>query len=297
MTDAIFYSLRQAAKKHIKDIKKISQNVFADAPLIVLAMGGTARHEQYMHADIDICIIWNNRCTHPQNMQSAMHLFYEQIWQTMNQISPMMIDLSELPNHFLQDGHFATSILHAQLIYGFRSLFWRVLHQHKNFLKQYNQIFFEKRQQENHHRQKKHPLFLLQPNCKEDTGALRDYHELIFIGKLCGLPNILRHACIWRLRMGLQRFELKKLRKQLIFFMNLRQDLHQLVQKNHNIMHFEQQMYLAQKKFPMRQNAHEWLMYHYFRAARVLHQIHVYMMHQLHDYWHAHLMQHSYLYS
>jgi [protein-PII] uridylyltransferase len=165
------------------------------APRIALiAVGGFGRGELSPFSDIDILFLYPNEGskTAVQVNDIVQHILY-MLWDIGFQVGHSTRTMQELVNQANGDLRTKTSLLEARFLCGDEPLFAefektfqrRCLHGHeKEFME------WRVADQIDRHEKAGNTVFLQEPNVKNGCGGLRDYQNLIWIGKVKrGLAN------------------------------------------------------------------------------------------------------------
>jgi [protein-PII] uridylyltransferase len=165
------------------------------APRIaLLAVGGFGRGELNPYSDIDILFLYPNESskTAVQVNDIVQHILY-MLWDIGFQVGHATRTLSELVSQANGDLRTKTSLLEARFLCGDEPLFaefGKVFQ--RRCLQGYEKEFLEWRvaDQRDRHEKAGNTVFLQEPNVKNGCGGLRDYQNLIWIGKVKrGLEN------------------------------------------------------------------------------------------------------------
>ena len=162
--------------------------------IALLAVGGFGRGELNPYSDIDILFLYPN-----ENSKSAIqvndivqHILY-MLWDIGFQVGHATRTMQELVSQANADLRTKTSLLEARFLSGDETLFGdfqktfdrRCLHGHeKEFLQ------WRLADQNDRHGKAGNTCFLQEPNVKNGCGGLRDYQNLLWIGRVKrGLEN------------------------------------------------------------------------------------------------------------
>src|SRR5580658_2236626 len=156
--------------------------------IALLAVGGFGRGELSPYSDIDILFLYPGNATKDavQVNDIVQHILYV-LWDIGFQVGHATRTMTELAAQANGDLRTKTSLLEARYLCGDESLFSefektferRCLHGHER-------EFLEWRvaDQRERHEKAGHTVFLQEPNVKTGCGGLRDYQNLIWIGKV-----------------------------------------------------------------------------------------------------------------
>jgi [protein-PII] uridylyltransferase len=172
------------------------QKAHLDKPprIALLAVGGFGRGELNPYSDIDILFLYPNDGgkTAVQVNDIVQHILY-MLWDIGFQVGHATRTMQELVSQANADLRTKTSLLEARFLCGDEPLFKEF---EKNFeqrcLRGHEKEFLEWRvaDQRERHEKAGNTVFLQEPNVKNGCGGLRDYQNLIWIGKVKrGLAN------------------------------------------------------------------------------------------------------------
>jgi [protein-PII] uridylyltransferase len=162
--------------------------------IVLLAVGGFGRGELNPYSDIDILFLYPNDGAREiaQVNDIVQHILY-MLWDIGFQVGHATRTMHELVNQANGDLRTKTSLLEARYLCGDESLFAefektferRCVHGHeKEFLE------WRIADQADRHQKAGHTVFLQEPNVKNGCGGLRDYQNLIWVGRVKrGLNN------------------------------------------------------------------------------------------------------------
>ena len=162
--------------------------------IVLLAVGGFGRGELNPYSDIDILFLYPNDHAKEaaQVNDIVQHILYL-LWDIGFQVGHATRNMQELVTQANGDLRTKTSLLEARYLAGEESLFAEF---EKTFLRRclhgHEKEFLEWRvaDQAERHLKSGHTVFLQEPNVKNGCGGLRDYQNLIWVGKVKrGLAN------------------------------------------------------------------------------------------------------------
>ncbi|MDL2284099.1 [protein-PII] uridylyltransferase [Oxalobacter sp. OttesenSCG-928-P03] len=249
----------------------------------LVGVGGYGRGELFPYSDVDVLILLPRS---PDGaLQEKLELFIQTIWNLGLQIGHSVRTIEECLHASANDITIQTSLLEARLITGSRDLF-------RQLLKRYDiamnaQSFFLAKILETRQRHQKlgDTPFSLEPNCKESPGGLRDLQVILWVAKAAGLGNSWEELA----RRGLiTRTEAEQLRKTERTLKSIRIRLHIQTQRAEDRLLFDIQIPVAQafhfkkaKKPLDARHASEYLMQHYYLAARIVRQLNIILLQNL----------------
>jgi len=210
-----------------------------DAPprIALLAVGGFGRGELNPYSDIDILFLYpgNGSKTTGQVNDIVQHVLY-MLWDIGFQVGHATRTMQELVTQGNGDMRTKTSLLEARFLCGDEALFTefgktferRCLHGHE---KQY--LIWRMADQRDRHDKAGNTPFLQEPNIKNGCGGLRDYQNLLWVGKVKrGLGNTQAFVDAQLLTPA----ERKQLDRAYDFLLRIRTELHYLQKRSGDIL-------------------------------------------------------------
>ncbi len=213
------------------------QKAHLDQPprIALLAVGGFGRGELNPYSDIDILFLYASEKTAVQVNDIVQHILY-MLWDIGFQVGHATRTMPELVSQANGDLRTKTSLLEARFLCGDEPLFTefgktferRCLHGHeKEFLS------WRVADQKDRHEKAGNTVFLQEPNVKNGCGGLRDYQNLLWIGKVKkGLENT-QHYVDAKLITPTER---KQLDRAYDFLLRVRTELHYLQKRAGDIL-------------------------------------------------------------
>lgn len=243
--------------------------------LLLIAVGGYGRREQYPFSDTDLLILLPD--AHDEALLSKVETLVGELWDIGMDIGHSVRSLEECIVEASKDITVQTALLEARLLQGDRAVF-------KNFYAQLlcqidPKKFFEAKLQEQHARYSKfqNAPYKLEPNIKEAPGGLRDLQLVGWITKCLGLGTSWR--ALARLDM-LTSEEHLKLRRAERVLRCCRIQLHWRAKRHEDRILFDYQNTLAEdfgysaaEHSSLNMRASEMFMAEYYRASRIVMQL------------------------
>ena len=208
------------------------------APRIaLLAVGGFGRGELNPYSDIDILFLYpdNGAKTTAQVNDIVQHILY-MLWDIGFQVGHATRTMQDLVAQANADLRTKTSLLEARFLAGDEPLFSefektferRCLHGHE---KEY--LAWRVGDQQDRHDKAGNTPFLQEPNVKNGCGGLRDYQNLMWVGKVKrGLPNTQAFVDAQLLTPT----ERKQLDRAYDFLLRIRTELHYLQKRSGDVL-------------------------------------------------------------
>ncbi len=217
----------------------ISQNPYA-----IIALGGYGRQEQCIRSDVDLLFLFKK--TVPAEAESLIQEIIYPLWDIGLDVGYATRSLKECISLASQDFEVLTPVLDARFICGWSLIFSDLMVRMRekiiarksrsiiNWLVQRNEI---------RHAHFGDSAYLLEPNFKEGQGGLRDYHTMLWIGKI---EYNMKEARDFEYLGLLSHNEFEMLRASLEFIWNARNRLHYLCGRKCDQLNFENQLKLAE---------------------------------------------------
>jgi len=212
-------------------------------PYAMIALGGYGREEQCVHSDVDILFLFQKEV--PKAAADLIQEIIYPLWDIGLEVGYATRTLKECIHMARKDFIVLTPILDARFICGISNLFSTLLDTlYKKVLKKQSQktITWLVDQSRERHLQFGDSTYLLEPNLKEGQGGLRDYHTILWIGRIklnIRQPRDLEYFGY------ISHEEYQSTRKALSFIWNVRNRLHFNSKRKSDQLYFENQIQLA----------------------------------------------------
>jgi [protein-PII] uridylyltransferase len=292
--DAARASLRAAfmarpdTSRLLKDSARAVDRVLAtlwrelDAPpdLALVAVGGYGRGQLYPHSDVDVLLLL------PRELDGAGTAFVERfvgaLWDIGLEAAHSVRTIAECEREMAADVTVRTSLLEHRFVAGARRLF-------ADFRRAFGATtdprqFYEAKALEQQQRHLKYhdTAYNLEPNLKESPGGLRDLQTVLWIARAAGIGRSWRELA----QAGLITMqEARAVSRQERVIGALRVRLHYLAGRREDRLVFDLQTALAGELGLVdthAKRASEQLMQRYYRAAKLVRQINVILLQNLH---------------
>jgi [protein-PII] uridylyltransferase len=216
----------------------ITQNPYA-----VIALGGYGRKEQCLFSDVDLMFLFEKKV-----LDKAEDLIREMVyplWDIGLDVGHAVRSIKECIGLAKQDISVLTSLLDARFICGMSNVYLSLMDQIRQKVIEGRAGRIIGELVENN--RKRHECFgdstyRLEPNLKEGSGGLRDYHTLLWIGRIRSNikePRDLEYEGL------LSHDEYLCLEKALSFIFEVRSRLHHMAGRKTDRLHFEYQIKMA----------------------------------------------------
>jgi [protein-PII] uridylyltransferase len=213
-------------------------------PYAMIALGGYGREEQSVHSDVDILFLFEKEV--PKAAEELIQEIIYPLWDLGLEVGYATRTLKECISLAKMDPIVLTPILDARFICGMSILFSQLLDRlRQKVLKKGSRkiITWLVDQSRERHLHFGDSTYLLEPNLKEGQGGLRDYHTILWIGRI--KLNI-RHPRDLEYFGYMSHEEYQSLGKALYFIWNVRNHLHLLSARKRDQLYFENQIQLAE---------------------------------------------------
>jgi [protein-PII] uridylyltransferase len=246
----------------------------------LIAVGGYGRGQLFPHSDVDVLILL------ARPLDAAGTAFVERfigmLWDVGLEIGHGVRTVAECEADMAGDITIETSLLEHRLVAGSRALF-------RSFRRGFDAAldvrhFYEAKALEQQQRHLKYhdTAYNLEPNLKESPGGLRDLQTVLWIARAARLGRSWRELA----KAGLITIqEARTVSRQERFIGGLRVRLHYLAGRREDRLVFDQQHALARElklADTATKRASEQLMQRYYRAAKLVRQVNVILLQNLH---------------
>lgn len=214
-------------------------------PFAIIALGGYGRQEQCVHSDVDVLFLFQKEV--PAKAESLIREILYPLWDIGLDIGHATRSMKECVGLAGQDHEILTSLLDARFICGMSPLYTEMKRMlREKVLGRRAQKIIDRFLQGNRERYEVfgESAHLLEPNLKEGRGGLRDYHTLIWIGRIqfdLGEPRDLEYHGL------LSHAEYHDLMAAVAFVHQLRNGLHLMVGRKYDRLHFNNQIRIAER--------------------------------------------------
>ena len=275
---------RRLLREHARLVDRIVASVWvelgAPSEAALIAVGGYGRGELFPHSDVDVLILL------PRALDAAGTAFVERfigvLWDTGLEIGHSVRTIAECEAEMTADVTVKTSLLEHRFVSGSRAL-------HRAFGRAFAAamdvpLFYEEKMLEQQQRHLKYhdTAYNLEPNVKESPGGLRDLQTVLWIARAAGLGRSWRELA----QVGLiTPQEARTVSRQERLIGALRVRLHYLAGRREDRLVFDQQSALAHElglADTAAKRASEQLMQRYYRSAKLVRQVNVILLQNLH---------------
>jgi len=215
----------------------------AENSYTIIALGGYGREEQCIHSDVDLLFLFEKNV--PDEVEDIVREIVYPLWDIGLDVGHSTRSIKECVSLSGEDFVILTSILDARFICGAFTLYLELMKQLREKMikgqsdKIINQLVKSNLQR---HDRFGDSAYLLEPNLKEGQGGLRDYHTMLWIGRIkynIRQPRDLEYyGC-------LSHDEFRLLKRALSFIWNVRNRLHYITGRKCDQLYFEYQTELA----------------------------------------------------
>ncbi|MCD4744041.1 MAG: [protein-PII] uridylyltransferase [Desulfobacteraceae bacterium] len=210
----------------------------------LVALGGYGREEQCIHSDIDLLILFKNKT--PSNAEAFIQDLDYPLWDARFEVGYSVRTIKESLSIAFERFDVLTTMLDARFICGASHIyltlmekFRKELNKKKNFKTCLKGLV---KHAEKMHSDFGDSTYLLEPNLKSGHGGLRDYHALLWYGKIKSDIKKIQDLEYYGL---LTYDEHIRLVETLNFIWKVRNLLHYISKRKCDQLHFEYQIELA----------------------------------------------------
>jgi len=272
--------LRESARAVDRAIVAVWHGLAAPEGFALVAVGGYGRGQLFPHSDVDVLILL------PSAIDAAGTSFVERfvgmLWDIGLEAGHAVRTIAECETEMAGDVTIRTSLLEHRLVAGSRALFRRFQRAFAAAMDPCH--FYEGKALEQQQRHLKHhdTAYNLEPNLKESPGGLRDLQTVLWIARAAGLGRSWRDLA----KAGLITMqEARTVSRQERFIGALRVRLHYLAGRREDRLVFDLQNALALQlglADTSGKRASEQLMQRYYRAAKLVRQVNIILLQNLH---------------
>jgi [protein-PII] uridylyltransferase len=246
----------------------------------LVAVGGYGRGQLFPYSDVDVLVLLRDALDGEGTQ--FVERFLGVLWDIGLEIGHSVRTIAECEVEMAADITVKTSLLEHRWIAGSRSLYRAFS---RGFAATLDAPFFHEAktlEQQQRHSKYHDAAYNLEPNVKESPGGLRDLQTVLWIARAAGLGRTWRELA----RNGLMTSqEARTVSRQEGFIGGLRVRLHYLAGRREDRLVFDQQNALAHElglvDTPTKV-ASEQLMQRYYRAAKLVRQVNVILLQNLH---------------
>lgn len=213
-------------------------------PYAIIALGGYGRKEQCLFSDVDLLFLFEDRVI--DRTEDLIKEVVYPLWDLGLEVGHATRSIKECIGLAKKDIAVLTSLLDARFICGMSNVYLNLMDQVRKKIisgKSNRIIHSLVENNRNRHDYFGNSTYRLEPNLKEGLGGLRDYHTLLWIGRI--LSNIKEPRDL-EYEGFLSHDEFQRLDRALSFIFEVRSRLHHLVGRKSDRLHFEYQIKLAE---------------------------------------------------
>ncbi|OEU64429.1 MAG: protein-P-II uridylyltransferase [Desulfobacterales bacterium PC51MH44] len=221
----------------------VNPKIIAKNPYTIIALGGYGREEQCIHSDVDLLFLFEKNV--PDEAVDLIQEIIYPLWDIGLDVGHSTRSIKECVSLSGEDFVILTSVLDARFICGVSIFFSELMRQlREKVIKGQSDKIINRLVQSNLQRHDRFgdSAYLLEPNLKEGQGGLRDYHTMLWIGRIkynIKQPRDLEYyGC-------LSHSEFQLLKDALSFIWNVRNRLHYIAGRKCDQLYFEYQTELA----------------------------------------------------
>lgn len=211
----------------------------------VIAQGGYGRQEQCVFSDIDLLILFDKKV--PNEAEQLVQDIIYPLWDIGLDVGHAIRTVNQCVEVAQDNLEALTALLDARFICGQSSLYSRMSEiMRKTFARRHaagviEQLIAANRARHEHFGD---ATFLLEPNLKEGRGGLRDYHTLLWVGRI---RDDLQQPRDLEFSGRLSHDEYLEMSRSLGFIWDVRNRLHILTSRKSDQLYFQHQERLAEQ--------------------------------------------------
>ena len=213
-------------------------------PYAIIALGGYGRKEQCLFSDVDLLILFEKKVL--DKVEELVREMVYPLWDIGLDVGHATRSVKECIGLAKKDIAVLTSLLDARFICGMSNVYMSLIDQLRQKIingKAGRIIQWLVEGNNKRHEYFGDSTYRLEPNIKEGVGGLRDYHTMLWIGRIRSnikQPRDLEYEGF------LSHDEFGRLENALSFIFDVRSRLHHLTGRKSDRLHFEYQIKLAQ---------------------------------------------------
>lgn len=213
-------------------------------PYAIIALGGYGRSEQCVRSDVDVLFLFRNEV--PKEAEELIREMIYPLWDTGMEVGHATRSIKESLGMAQQDLEVLTSILDGRFICGMSPLFTEMMEKiHEKCVRPQEKTCISRLMDSStaRHSQAGDAAGVIEPNLKTGIGGLRDYHTILWIGKIkYGLKS--QRDLEYYGHLTNEEFE--RLKSALDFIWKVRNNLHLITGRKCDQLYFEHQEKLAE---------------------------------------------------
>src|SRR5258706_2412125 len=270
-------------REHAHLVDRVVRGVWREAgmppELALMAVGGYGRGQLFPHSDVAVLILLPGPGVAPA---AEIERFFATLWDIGIELGHAVRTVAQCASEMAGDVTIRTSLLENRILEGSR----RLIRQFRTKFAEDLDIraFYAAKtlEQQQRHQKCNDAIYNLEPNVKESPGGLRDLQTVLWISRAAGLGRNWAELA----RHGLMTIaEARAVSREERFIGAMRVRLHYLSGRREDRLVFDQQAALARQldlaDTPTRR-ASEQLMQRYYRAAKLVRQVNIILMQNLH---------------
>jgi len=212
-------------------------------PYAVAALGGYGRREQNVHSDVDVLLLFDAAV--PRRAETLVQEIIYPLWDIGIDVGHATRSLTQCLTMAWRRMDLVIPLLDARFVSGDPALFSRLMEIfHKRLLGERRREILAWLAETNARRHLRFgdSSYRLEPNLKEGLGGLRDYHTMLWIGKI---KLGLQQARDFEYAGHLSHDEYRLFRRALVFIWDVRNRLHRRCGRKCDQLYFQSQINVA----------------------------------------------------
>jgi len=272
--------LRDAARVVDRVLVAIWNELVAPPDLALVGVGGYGRGQLFPHSDVDVLILL------PRELDAEDTVFVERfvgmLWDIGLDAAHSVRTIAECEREMASDVTVRTSLLEHRFIAGSRRFYGKFRRAFAAAMDPRQFYAAKALEQQQRHLKYHDTAYNLEPNLKESPGGLRDLQTVLWIARAAGLGRSWRELA----QAGLITMqEARTVSREERLIGALRARLHYLAGRREDRLVFDLQSALAGElglQDTPAKRASEQLMQRYYRAAKLVRQVNVILLQNLH---------------
>jgi len=213
-------------------------------PYAIIALGGYGREEQCIHSDVDLLFLFKKKV--PKEAENLIEEIIYPLWDIGLDVGYATRSLKECLSLAGKDFNVLIPMLDARFLCGWSLIYADLLDElREKIIGKKSRLIIDWLVEKNElrHAHFGDSAYLLEPNLKEGRGGLRDYHTMLWIGRIAF--NVRQFRDLEYLGL-LSHEEFQVLSRSITFIWNVRNRIHLICGRKCDQLHFENQVKLAQ---------------------------------------------------
>ncbi len=225
-------------------VRDLWMQLFPDATIDLVAVGGYGRGELAPHSDWDLWLLVPESC--PAEIEERIQAFLQALWDLRIKLGHAVRSVAQTVSHVREDWNSATAAMESRLLCGPGEHFRTMQRELAAYLRKRRKAFVEAKlfEREKRHERAGGTAFLMEPDIKQGLGGLRDIQSLFWMAKVWYGPDDVDGLVESGAVSALERDQLLEAES---YLWRCRFGLHLMLKRPSDRLGFEQQAMLAER--------------------------------------------------